>query len=93
MTSKQQVMDEISRRVGIRHYFCSTGSTEPKEFFVDLAVQLGLQDLIVGKTKPEIAEIICLSLGQPWHLDYDSTGSTVTKQGLMAILRGLDFLG
>jgi len=63
----------------------STGSTEPKEFLIAIADQLGITGLSVGMDKQELGKLIVEASGEPWLPDYDSTGGTITKEGLLAI--------
>jgi len=92
MKTKQDILDEISDLAGIQKFYVSSGSTEPRAFFVALAIQLGITDFKQRMTKPELARLICYSLGGIWDFDCESSGSTVTKQGLINILEGLRFL-
>lgn len=85
-------MDEISKLTNIPRYIVSSGSTEPREFFVALATQLGIMEVMNSKSKPELAKSICEALGGEWDVECESRGSTVTKQGLIQILNGLNFL-
>jgi hypothetical protein len=90
--SKQQIMDEISAITHIPQFHCSSGSTEPREFFTSLAEQLGLHESIKGLTKPEIAKFLCQSLGGSWGPHCESSGSTVTREGLEVLYDQLKFL-
>lgn len=90
--SKQQIMDDISELTHIPSFRCSSGSTEPREFFVALAEQLGLHESIKGLSKPEIAKFLCQSLGGVWGSHCESSGSTVTREGLEALYEQLVFL-
>lgn len=93
MATKQALMDEICRLTGLPKFWCSSGSTEPKEFFLALAVQLGISASIgPGATKQELACIIAISLGGKWDESCQSEGATVTKIGLTRILDALSYL-
>lgn len=92
MASKQEIMNEISDITSIPKFRVSTGSTEPRAFFVALATQLGIIDILNSNTKPELAKSICQALGTDWTEDCESRGSTVTKIGLKKILDSLQFL-
>jgi hypothetical protein len=93
MQSKQEIMDEISNLTRIPKFRCSSGSTEPREFFLALAEQLGIHEGIPAMTKPEIAKHLCQSLGGVWTEECESSGGTVTRAGLEVLRRQLDFLG
>jgi hypothetical protein len=92
MASKQEIMDEISEITSIPKFHVSTGSTEPRAFFVALATQLGIIDFMNSTSKPELAKSICQALGSDWTEECESKGSTVTKIGLKKILDALQFL-
>ena len=85
MTTKQELIDEICLHLGIPSYIISTGSTEPKEFLLAIADQLGITGLSVGMDKQELGKLIVEASGELWLPDFDSTGGTITKEGLMAI--------
>lgn len=92
MISKQEIMDEISQLTGIPKFYVSSGSTEPREFFISLATQLGIMEFMNSASKPELAKSICQALGGDWTEECESRGSTVTKVGLQKILDSLQFL-
>jgi len=85
MTTKQDLIDEICLHLGIPSYIISTGSTEPKDFLLAVADQLGITGLSVGMDKQELGKLIVEASGEMWLPDFDSTGGTITKEGLMAI--------
>jgi hypothetical protein len=85
MTTKQDLIDEICLHLGIPSYIISTGSTEPKDFLLAVADQLGITGLSVGMDKQELGKLIVEASGELWLPDFDSTGGTITKEGLMAI--------
>lgn len=68
----------------------STGSTEPRELFAAVNDQLGL-GLPAHQTKPELARGIVEASGSAWLPSYESTGSTVTLDGLKAVLAAVEF--
>jgi hypothetical protein len=88
--TKQQIIDEVSKALGIGPFFIGVGSTEPLEFFRDVAKELGI-DLSGVSTKPEIGKRIVESRGGVWDSSCDSRssasggGSTVTFDGLARI--------
>ena len=92
MDSKQEIMDEISQLTNIPKFYVSSGSTEPREFFISLATQLGIMEFMNSTSKPELAKSICEALGGDWDEECESRGSTVTKLGLQKILDALQFL-
>lgn len=77
----------ICNLLKIPMFSVSTGSTEPREFLLAVADQLGLLASTTGLDKPGIGKLIVEGAGQPWLPDYDSRGSTITKDGLLAIER------
>jgi len=85
MSTKQEIIDSVCNHLKIGTYFISTGSTEPKEFLIAIADQLGINGLSVGMDKQELGKLIVEASGEPWLPDYDSTGGTITKEGLLAI--------
>jgi hypothetical protein len=87
---KSEVAHEITQRLGLPDVHFSTGSTEPKELFVQIAEALAI-DISDINTKPKIARKIVELSGQTWHPDYESTGSTVTLDGLKAVNRAVEF--
>jgi hypothetical protein len=89
MTTKQDLMDEICTHLGIRSFPISTGSTEPKEFLLAVVEQLGLVNISQGLDKSEIGKLIVEADGELWLPDFDSTGGTITKEGLEAIKRAV----
>lgn len=94
MRTKQDVMDLTCEVLGIPKFSVSTGSTEPKEFFLAVIEQLGLNPAKLPGSKTELAKLIVESGGRPWKSDYESTGSTVTFDGLFAVLTAVEeFMG
>jgi len=85
METKQDVMDAISLHLNISFFQCSTGSTEPKEFLLAIAEQMGITELTTGLDKIELAKLIVESSGEKWLPSYDSSGGTITKEGMIAI--------
>jgi len=66
----------------------STGSTESKELFLLINQVLGL-GLDTHLTKPDLAREIAEIGGQNWNPTCESTGSTVTAEGLNLVLRAV----
>jgi len=85
MSTKQEIIDEICSHLGIPTFIISTGSTEPKEFLIAVADQLGITGLSLGMDKQELGKLIVEASGELWLPDYDSTGGTITKEGLLAV--------
>ena len=75
----------IAVELGVEAPKMSTGSTEPREIFDLVNDVLGL-GIHAELTKPEIARRIVESSGSSWNADYESSGGTVTKRGLQAVL-------
>jgi hypothetical protein len=83
--TKQTVIDRISSRLSIGTFQVSTGSTEPREFLLAVADQFGLREQAENLDKPNIGKLIVEAHGIKWQPDFDSSGSTITKAGLLAI--------
>jgi hypothetical protein len=89
--TKQEIMDETTDLLGIEHRKVGSGSSEPREFFLDVAAALRI-DLPSGGSKPEFARKIAGMGGLVWDQSCDSTssksggGSTVTSTGLERVL-------
>ena len=90
MITKQQIMDETSGLLGIRKFQVSTGSTEPKEYFLEVINALGIGGDITDLGKQELAKLIVEASGSPWKLEFDSTGATVTTAGLLAVKQAVE---
>ena len=92
MKNKQEIITEVCELLNLRHHYVSSGSTEPREFLVDVAVAMGYQDLVSGLDKHEIGKLIVVSIGLPWTKECESNGSTVTRAGLNQILAAVKFI-
>ena len=88
--TKQEMMNRISEILSIRTYFVSTGSTEPRDFFVAVANQLGLQELSANQGKVDLAKLILQVLGEDWDDSYSSEGSTITKAYFAKLLQVIE---
>lgn len=88
--TKSQVVAEIARLLGVNPPPMSTGSSEPRQIFVLVNDRLGL-GLNPRLGKPELAQGIVEASGEAWHPDYESRGARVTKSGLVAVLRAVQF--
>lgn len=89
MTTKADIVWTIAVRLGVEPPKMSTGSTEPREIFeiVNEALGLGIDARL---TKPDMAREIVEAAGMTWNAHYESTGSTVTKVGLEAVLEAVE---
>lgn len=85
ISTKQDVIDRISDSLAIGRFSVSNGSSEPREFLLAVADQLGLLAEARQLDKPGIGQLILNAHGRKWQSDYDSRGSTITKVGLEAI--------
>lgn len=92
MSTKQEIIDEICAHLGIPSFHMSTGSTEPREVFEAIIDQLGLTGISNGLDKQELGKLIVEADGALWLPEYDSTGGTVTKEGLLAIKHAVEHL-
>lgn len=88
--TKQEMMNRISEVLSIRTFFVSTGSTEPRDFFVAVANQLGLQELSANQGKVDLAKLILQVLGEDWDDSYSSEGATVTKAYFAKLLQVIE---
>ena len=90
MRHKVDYVWAISELAAVEAPHMSTGSTEPRELFVAVNEQLGL-GLSPSATKPELARGIVEAAGQAWLPKYESTGSTITLDGLKAVHAAVEF--
>lgn len=88
--SKKEIVDELARLIGVEPPPMSTGSTEPRTIFVLVNDRLGL-GLSARLDKPSLARGIVEASGRPWLPTYESRGSTVTKEGLLAVMHAVEF--
>jgi hypothetical protein len=88
--TKEFIAERICSRIGVRPPAFSIGSTEPRELFVLVCDSLGLS-FDPSLTKPMLARFIVESAGDQWHPDYESTGGTVTREGLKAVENAVYF--
>jgi hypothetical protein len=89
MSTKQEIIDEVCNHLGISSFYISTGSTEPKDFLLAVADQLGIKGLSSGMDKQEIGKLLVEASGSLWLPDFDSSGGTITKEGLIAIAQSV----
>lgn len=90
MKPKEYYVREIARLLGVEMPPMSTGSTEPRAIFDYVNTTLGL-GIEVELTKPELARAIVESTGRSWNADCESSGGTVTRNGLAAVHRAVEF--
>lgn len=87
---KSDVAHLITSKLGLPDVHFSTGSTEPKELFLQIANCLAI-DISDVNTKPTIARRIVEVSGEIWLPNYESSGSTVTMDGLKAVHSAVEF--
>ncbi len=87
---KSDVAHLITSKMGLPDVHFSTGSTEPKELFLQVANCLAI-DISDVNTKPTIARRIVEVSGEIWLPNYESSGSTVTIDGLKAVHSAVEF--
>jgi hypothetical protein len=87
---KSDVAHLITKKLGLPDVLFSTGSTEPKELFLQVAHCLAI-DISDVNTKPTIAQRIVEFSGEIWLPNYESSGSTVTLDGLKAVHSAVEF--
>jgi hypothetical protein len=96
-TTKQEAVDRIAARLGVRSLPVSNGSTEPKQIFVDAVDVLGLP-IDTTRDKPFLGREIARRARISWDFSCDSTespsegGDTVTLEGLNRVLRAVHIL-
>ncbi|MEX2375392.1 MAG: hypothetical protein WD942_07365 [Dehalococcoidia bacterium] len=91
--TKEEIVGEIARRIGVASPRMSTGSTEPREIFELVNESLGLRLEAHGHlTKPDLARGIVEAAGLQWLPTYESHGGTVTRPGLLGVLKAVELL-
>lgn len=90
MRYKVDYVFAIAQLIDIEPPHVSTGSTEPRELFSAVNDQLGL-GLPIDGTKPELARGIVEASGFAWLPTFESTGGTVTLDGLRAVHAAVQF--
>lgn len=89
--TKQQTIDEVCEVLGVGPFSVGKGSSEPAQFFLEVAQSLGIE-VPSTSSKPEVARRIVEKAGMVWESDCDSRstdsggGSTVTLEGLKLLL-------
>ena len=89
--TKQDVLDDICRILGIPKRAVSVGSSLPSDVFSVAARQAGVSN----GSMPEVCEAIVLKAGLTWSSSFDSRGSfsgggsTVTLEGIQAMRKAL----
>lgn len=92
MTRKADIVAEICERIGLPQTLpMSTGSTEPRELFLEIDDAFGLGVRSWASTKPELAAAIVNAAGFPWLPHFESRGGTITREGLLAVLDAVRF--
>jgi hypothetical protein len=95
MTSKKtksELVAELAQLIGLKETpKMSTGSTEPRAIFDAVSDALGLRLNLQQLSKPEVAAEIVKSAGIPWLPNYESEGGTVTREGILEVVRAVQF--
>lgn len=92
--TKQDVLNDICRLLGIRSHSVGVGSSLPSEVFLVMKRRLRTS----GQSMPEIAQAVVDRAGLRWDAECDSRGtlsgggSTVTLVGLQRVRRALNQL-
>lgn len=87
MPTKADIVKQIADTLGVASPPMSSGSTEPKRIFEIVVEELGLAIEMDSLTKPDLAHAICNAADQEWSVvSCESSGGTVTKTGLNAVL-------
>lgn len=88
--TKQEILDDIAAMLHLDRWHVSSGSTEPREAIIDIAVTLGVP-VETDETKIQIAAKIAMAGGQRWDRSCDSSsspsggGGTITHEGLRRV--------
>jgi hypothetical protein len=80
--AKQEWCDKVADLFGVPKVKMANGSTEPTEYWDSILRQIGVQ---ATGTKGTKAAAIAASEGIDWPPTADSTGSTVTVSGWIAV--------
>lgn len=88
--NKEQLANYITHKIGVTPVVFSRGSTEPKELLTLICQAIGL-DFNENSTKPELGKLIVESSGSIWQDSFESSGSTITRDGMVAIKKAVDF--
>ncbi len=86
--TKQEVLDQIAAILKHPGWKVSTGSTEPRIALSEIAENIGVPTL-PNESKRMIARSIVESWGLDWYPTYESTGETITRSGLSAVLKAV----
>jgi hypothetical protein len=89
--SKGALVAEIAALLGMPDPGLSTGSTERKSIFLAANELLALGCLPTA-SKPALGRAIVEAAGSAWQPTFESRGSTVTREGLVAFRDALRFL-
>jgi len=86
-------VQQIAARLGVEAPPMSSGSTEPKRIFELVVEELGLELDSRTLTKPDLAHAIADIAYVPWSVvECESSGGTVTTEGLQRVLKAVDTL-
>ncbi len=87
---KDELISQIAQLLGVESPGISKGSTGTKDIYVLINDTLGL-GLGPTLTKQQLARGIVEASGNAWLPSFDSTGSTITRKGLEAVLHAVQF--
>jgi hypothetical protein len=88
--TKEMIAFRICNQLGVKTPGFSIGSTEPKELFTLICDSIGLAPS-ASATKPQMAAFIVESAGEQWFPSFESAGGTVTREGLLAVEKAVNF--
>lgn len=91
-TSKEQIATEIASNLGISAPLMSAGSTIPRSFFVEVALELRIRG-IEDATKTRIVEKILIHTNQINNIPLTTAGSTISTGILQEIHKGVLMMG
>lgn len=92
--TKQEVLNDVCRLLGIPRQAVSNGSSLPSDVFAEAARRIGVRP----GSMPEVCEAIIRKAGHVYAPTFDSRasssggGSTVTLEGIQAMRRALQKL-
>ena len=89
--TKKEIVARIAHLIDVTPPPMSTGSTEPAAIFTAVLDRLGLV-ADPGLDKVPAARAIVAATGRRWLPHYESSGATVTRSGLRAVLKSVEEL-
>lgn len=93
MATKTQIVERIADRLNVAAPPMSSGSTEPRRIFELVVEELGLAVDHTSLSKPDLAHAIVEQADLTWSVvTCESSGGTVTRQGLDLVWQAVEIL-